>query len=121
MITLICEDDLLIARDMMEEMKAAGLTAVGPARDKEQALAAARTHEVSVAVIDLTLEDGRSGVAVARALHRQGCAIIICSADFLPPEELSDVDHKFIHKPEPPGALVECVRAAMRGHRAPRD
>ena len=118
---MICEDDPMIARDMMEEMQAAGLSAVGPARDTQQALRDAQTHRASIAVIDLTLEDGRSGVALARALHRLGCAIIICSGDLLPPEELSDVDHKFIRKPAPPGALVACVRAAMRGHRTLGD
>jgi len=119
MITLICEDDILIAQNIMEEMAAAGLTTVGPARDSDEAMNAAQEHDVSIAVIDLTLSDGRSGVALARALHRRGCAIIVCSGDFLTPEELSDVYHKFLRKPTPPGAIVDCVRAAIRGQRSP--
>jgi len=115
MITLICEDDILIARDIMDEMASAGLAAVGPACNYEEAMIAAAVHNVSVAVIDLTLSDGRSGVDLARALHRRGCAIIVCSADILPPEELSDLGHKFLQKPTPPGAIVDCVRAAIRG------
>ena len=121
MTTLICEDDILIAQDIMDQMEAAGLQAVGPARNKDEALLALDRHNISIAVIDLTLSDGRSGVELARALYGRGCAIIVCSADFLPPEELSDMDHKFLRKPTPPGAIVECVRAALQGQRSPLD
>jgi DNA-binding NarL/FixJ family response regulator len=117
MITLICEDDLLIAQDIMEQMNAAGLKSVGPARNMDEAMSAAERYNVAIALIDLTLADGRSGVELARALYRRGCAIIVCSADVLPPEELSDMDHKFLRKPTPPGAIVDCVRAAMSGQR----
>jgi DNA-binding response OmpR family regulator len=121
MITLICEDDMLIAQDIMDEMAAAGLLAVGPARDMNEALNVAEEHGVTIAVIDLTLSDGRSGVDLARALHRRGCAIIVCSGDVLPAEELSDMDHRFLLKPMPPGAIVDCVRAAIRGQRSNAD
>jgi len=114
MLTLICEDDPIIAKDMFDEIAAAGLTAVGPARNGAEAVAAAEAHSPSIAVVDLTLEDGRSGIAVARELYRRGIAIIIYSGGLLSPEELSEVGHMFLRKPAPPGAIVECIRAATR-------
>jgi len=112
MLALICEDDPLIARDLLDEIAAAGMTAIGPARNLAEAVAAADAHQISIAVVDLTLNDGRSGMAVARALHRRGIAIIVCSGGQLSPEELSDVDHMFLRKPMPPGAIADCIRAA---------
>jgi len=117
MLTLICEDDPLIARDMFDELAGSGLAAIGPARNWAEAVAAADAHAPAIAVVDLTLDDGRSGLAVARELNRRGIAIIIYSGGLLSPEELAEIGHMFLRKPAPPGALVECIRAASRRFR----
>ena len=57
---LVAEDELLIAMDVMEELDAAGFTAVGPFARTSQAMDYCRAHTPDCAVLDVRLADGES-------------------------------------------------------------
>lgn len=111
---LICEDDWLIGFSYAEALREGGVDALGPFATAEAALEAHAAEPARVAVIDLHLADGRSGIETARALHERGVDIIVCSGSPVLPTELADIRHVFLQKPVPPDVLSACVRAALR-------
>ncbi len=64
---LICEDDWLIGFSYAEALREGGVDAMGPFATAEEALLAHEAEPARVAVIDLHLADGRSGIETARA------------------------------------------------------
>jgi len=114
---LVCEDDQLIAYDLMNALELGGMNALGPAMTFEAAALFAESNALDAAVVDLNLKDGRTGVAVARRLYAQGIALILCSSDVLGPCELDDIHHIFVPKPMAAEALCEFVQqmAVCRG------
>ena len=69
MILLVAEDEALIALVLELELRGAGHQVLGPAATPEEALALVEETRPELALIDIDLEDGGDGVALARTLR----------------------------------------------------
>jgi DNA-binding NarL/FixJ family response regulator len=79
---LIVEDEWLIAMDLAETLRQAGHEVVGLAVDAEEAIAIARECKPDLALMDLRLSNGTSGIDAAARLWREaGVRCIFVSAN----------------------------------------
>lgn len=104
---IICEDDLLLAMDLAHEVEAAGSEVVGTFYSSFDAWNAAEFLKPDIAIIDLQLADGESGLSLATHLAEQGCKVIVVSGSTLVHPELSRISHSFVSKPVPNGIIAE--------------
>ncbi|EWY40201.1 regulator [Skermanella stibiiresistens SB22] len=74
---LIVEDDAIIAYDLTETVLAMGHKVCGTAATMEEALAAAAANQPSLALMDLRLAHGGSGITTAQALRESRALPII--------------------------------------------
>jgi len=69
---LVVEDDMLIALDIVDELRSAGCTVLGPVPRLEAAVTLAEAHEFDAAVLDVFLEGAYvwtlAGMLTARAV-----------------------------------------------------
>ena len=105
---LICEDDPLIALDLAEEAerRAVSTVVVTNAADALRAIAA---FEITAAIVDLHLTDGRTGPDIARRLADRKVHTVILSGGELHCAELADASHIFIRKPAPADIIIDCA------------
>ncbi len=68
---LIVEDEALVARDLGDRLEALGYQPAGLAASGEQALALARQSRPDLVLMDIHLQGGMDGIAVALDLRRQ--------------------------------------------------
>lgn len=107
---LIVEDDALIALSIEDILLAAGHTVVGLAPSKIQASRLARQTQPDLALIDLRLADGMTGIDLVQDFDRSRLASIIISA--LPPEiDTAVAGHAFIAKPFTSEMLLSAIGA----------
>jgi DNA-binding response OmpR family regulator len=78
---LIVEDDALTAAAFAAALNDAGHQVVAIADTARTALANADKAHPDLALIDITLRDGRTGLAAARALHEDHVETILVSGD----------------------------------------
>jgi len=78
---LIVEDDALTAAAFAAALNDAGHQVVAIADTARAALGNADTAHPDLALIDITLRDGRTGLAAARALHEDHVETILVSGD----------------------------------------
>jgi DNA-binding response OmpR family regulator len=76
---LIIEDQFLIAMAIEDAVAALGYEVVGIAASRNQALD--YLEEVDVALVDINLLDGASGIQIARELSRHGTTIVFMTAN----------------------------------------
>jgi CheY-like chemotaxis protein len=74
---LIVEDDAIIAFDLAETVRGMGHQVCGTAATMDAALAAAQASQPSLALMDLRLAHGDSGITTAQALRRRSDLPII--------------------------------------------
>lgn len=111
---LIVEDDALIALSIEDILTDAGHTVVGLAPSKTQAARLASQMHPDLALIDLRLADGMTGLDLVRDFDRSRLASIIISA--MPPEiDAAVTGHAFIAKP----FTSEMLLSAIGAHRHP--
>ncbi|HKU95006.1 MAG TPA: response regulator [Vineibacter sp.] len=65
---LVVEDDVVIAAEMEQALRAGGHAVVGTAIHASQALAKAQRHHPDLALVDVMLADGGTGPYVAQRL-----------------------------------------------------
>ena len=104
---MICEDDLLLAMDLACEVEKAGSVVVGTFYSSYDAWNAAAVLKPDIAIVDLTLADGDSGLPLAAHLVKQGCRVIVVSGSSLVHPELGLIPHSFVSKPVPNGIIAE--------------
>ena len=120
---LIVEDEPLIAWVLADCLEDAGHEVVGPAATMAEALALCEgaPSPPDLAVLDINLRDGGSGVDVARALlERWGVRSLFATAQTLGDRRARDVALGRIGKPYAPEAVlrsVEVAREVMDGGR----
>ncbi len=68
---LIVEDNVTIAMAMVMELESSGYEVAGPAVTNAQALELARADPVDLALVDVDLHGGDSGVELVGTLHRE--------------------------------------------------
>lgn len=78
---LIVEDDALTAAAFAAALNDAGHEVVAITDKGSAALAKAEKTHADLALIDITLRDGRTGLAAARALHQDHVETVLVSGD----------------------------------------
>ncbi|MCF3933684.1 response regulator [Acuticoccus sp. M5D2P5] len=76
---LIVEDEALIAFDLADLLEDAGYTIHGPYADADEALNALKSAELTLAILDVNLGEGRTSEKVAEYLTRTGTPIVFVS------------------------------------------
>ena len=111
---LIVEDEALIAWMLADSLEDAGHEVVGPAATMAEALALCEAAPPpELAVLDVNLRDGSSGVDLARALfERWGVLSIFASAQTMEARRARDIALGCIRKPYAPQTVLRCVETA---------
>lgn len=107
---LICEDDPIQAKVLAEGLMRRGLTVLGPCATPEEASEIAERHEISAALLDVSLEGGTCAEAAA-TLARRGVPFAFITA------YSSDTantlrcfsDHLVVPKPVAPDLLDQII------------
>ncbi len=118
---LIVEDEALVAMVMEASLMDAGHEVVGIADNTAEALALAGDNRPDLALVDIQLAQGSSGLDVAHALHGQGITCLFASGNCPGPARQDAVG--CLHKPYSPDQLLQAVAAVdavMRGERPDR-
>jgi two-component system, response regulator PdtaR len=113
---LIAEDEFLLGLLLSEFLLEAGHTVLGPAMTAAEALGLARATPPDLALVDIELRDGRSGIALAESLGRTGVPSIFVSAQSDLARSNRHLAIGYIAKPYTPALVIETVRfvAAVR-------
>lgn len=115
---LIVEDQMLIAWHLSDLIEGAGHRVLAIARDPAEAVAAAAQERPDLALMDIRLNGGTSGLDAARMLYeRWGVRSIYLSANLDPAtraqaEQLQPLG--FVGKPFLPADVIEAVARAVR-------
>lgn len=119
MIILLAEDDALIAMDMEMMLQAGGHEVLGPAANFEVALSLLRDVRPDVAVLDIGLKNGDSGIELARTLRYDwDIPVLFVSGEPTRARNASDVGVGVLTKPVSQSALLkslDAVTAVARG------
>ena len=109
---LIVEDDPIFAMDLTDMVWEAGCNPVGPARCLQGALELSSRFPIDLALVDVNLEDGRTGLALARLLRDQfGVKTVVLSGELPDPADLKATEHTFVRKPVPASVLSDMMVA----------
>ena len=108
---LICDDEVLISRDLAESLNGAGFETVylGNVRTAESY---ARRERPEFAIVDLGFPDGGSGLALARLCDELGIRVIVISGAASSPPELGHFAQTFISKPVPHQVVLDVLERA---------
>jgi DNA-binding response OmpR family regulator len=110
---LIVEDEAIIALCIGLTLQQAGHEVMGPAGRLEACLQLAEHEVPELALIDISLENGGSGIDVARALlKRWDVRSIYVSAQTAQARENGDVALGCLHKPFATRSLLETIEVA---------
>jgi two-component system, response regulator PdtaR len=116
---LIVEDDEVVAMVLGDSLEDAGHHVMGPAATMAEALALCETQTPELALLDIDLRDGSSGVDVACALFgRWGVPSIFASGQMMEARRARDVALGYIRKPYELRTVllsVEVAREVMGG------
>jgi CheY-like chemotaxis protein len=74
---LIVEDEVLLAVELEHVLEESGHTVVGHAMDTREALSLAGRHQPNLALVDVHLQDGPTGVSAARHLTSDCGAVVL--------------------------------------------
>jgi DNA-binding response OmpR family regulator len=116
---LIVEDNALVAMDLEQQLLFAGHEVIGIASTVAEAIEVARNTDGDLALMDVSLADGSSGVDAARLLkNRYNIPSVYITADLpgSPEVRLYGIGH--LSKPFDEGELlrsVSFIRSMMRG------
>lgn len=77
---LIVEDEIFVAADLAATLEDLGYEPIGIAADRETAIALAG-QDPDIALVDLNLRDGETGVEIGRYLGAKGAAVLYITAN----------------------------------------
>lgn len=114
---LVVEDDPLIATDLIETLAEAGHGVVGPFQSADAAAASAGLQPFDLALIDINLAGGGSGVELARTLKDAwGKPVMFLSGDVTTAARHAELAAALIIKPFRGAEVLEAIdRAVARG------
>lgn len=110
---LIVEDEALIAMTIEDALTADGHRVIGVADTLESARDHTRAHAIDLALCDVRLANGDSGIQVASELARQGIPVVYLSGN-CPPASSEPLVVGCISKPFHAATLPSTVLAAYR-------
>lgn len=114
---MVVEDDPVIAADLTETLLDAGHGVVGPFQSAEAALASAGLQSLDLALIDINLSAGGSGVELARSLRDAwGLPVMFLSGDVTTAARHADLAAALVIKPFRGAEVLQAIdRAVARG------
>src|SRR5919107_3429438 len=95
---MIVEDEALVALEIGGMLAMAGHEAVGQADDLPSAVAAAEAEKPDLALVDIQLAQGTSGLDVAAALRERGVPVLFATGN-CPTERGRGLALGCLHKP----------------------
>jgi|APThiThiocy_cv2_1041547.scaffolds.fasta_scaffold44909_2 CheY-like chemotaxis protein len=107
---LIVEDEVLLAIDLESHLEALGQEIVGLAGDATQALALADVEHPDLALVDINLRDGRTGLVISSKLgagHDTTVVLVTGSPEQIPADYAGAIGA--LTKPWRPEALEQLV------------
>jgi DNA-binding NarL/FixJ family response regulator len=114
---LIVEDDALTAAAFAAALNDAGHEVVAITDNGRAALGKAERAHADLALIDITLRDGRTGLAAARALHEDHIETVLISGDANLRAKAESVHALgYIAKPADANAVARAVSNIERHH-----
>lgn len=108
---LIVEDEALVAMEIEGMLGLAGHEAVGQADDLPSAIEAAEAAQPDLALVDIRLAHGASGLDVAAALKERGIPVLFATGN-CPLDQGRDVALGCLHKPITDRTLAGALSAA---------
>jgi DNA-binding NtrC family response regulator len=111
---LVCEDDPILALELEAIVVESGAVTCGSASTFDQARDLAGLTAPDLVLVDLHLEDGRSGPRLAEIFADSGLRIVVISGDTSIDSVLARVDHVFLPKPIQPAVLQQLIAAAVQ-------
>jgi DNA-binding NtrC family response regulator len=115
---LVCEDDPILALELEAMVVECGAVTCGSAASFDQARDLAGLTAPDLVLVDLHLDDGRSGPRLAEIFADRGLRIVVISGDTSIDSVLARVDHVFLPKPVQPAVLQDLIAAAVQAKRA---
>lgn len=107
---MVVEDDAEAAADLTELLTEAGHRVVGPFHNAAAAEAAAALHPVDIALLDLNLSDGATGVDLASDLTgRWDVQVVFISGDVTLAARHADRAEALVLKPYTGAQILEAV------------
>lgn len=112
---LIVEDNALIAMTLEATLTGAGYTVSGPAATRKRALELATAAPPRIALLNIHLRDGSSGIDLARTLKAcWGTSVIFLTGDTIDAQDHRDAAIAMLSKPCTEAALLYAVDLAER-------
>lgn len=118
---LVVEDEALVAMDIEAMIEIAGHVAVGLADDHDSASELADETGPDLALVDVQLSQGDSGIDVAQSLRERGVPVIFATGN-CPAERGMGLALGCLHKPysyEAMAATLDIALALLAARRAP--
>ena len=112
---LLVEDEPLLAMMLEAELADAGHTLQGPASTAKRAIEIAEHEQPDLALIDIKLRDGSSGINLARELlTRWGVPSLFVSGQRMAAYANRDLALGYIGKPYTPDTVLASIEVAER-------
>lgn len=108
---LIIEDEALVAMEIEGMLALAGHEVIGHADDLASAIAAADAERPDLALVDIQLAQGASGLEVAAALRERGIPVMFATGN-CPRDRGQGIALGCLHKPITDSTLSASLRAA---------
>lgn len=121
-LVLIVEDEALLAMMLEASLTDAGYRVLGPVSSEKQAMQLAETTRPDLALVDIRLRDGGSGIAVARHLRERGIPSLFVSGQGEEARANRESAVGYLGKPYLPAtvlASIEVIRSLAGGTRPP--
>lgn len=107
---IICEDDPVLSLDLELAIQDAGGHVCGTFSNATDALTFAERERPDLAIIDLNLADGATGVSVATEMDKLGCKVVVISGGSRDDAKIFSIRHTFISKPVPTHVIADLLR-----------
>ena len=111
---LVAEDNVMIAMMIEGDLEDAGHEVAGPVGTIDEALAIASEGGLTMALVDIDLLDGDSGIELAATLRAEyGLPCVFVTGQVNEAADRSDAALGVLAKPFGPGAVVQTVNAVL--------